>query len=138
MSVSGISAPTTIYQPSSSQSAFQQSFSELASSLNSGNLSGAQQAYSSLSQLQSSSPGPAANPNSPFSQALSQAGQALQSGNLSAAQQALSSLQQAHGSHHHHGHRGGGGHGSTSSASTTTSSPDASTASTSNILDVTT
>jgi hypothetical protein len=68
----------------------QQSLAALASSLNSGDLSGAQQAYSSLSQLQRF-----ANPNRPFGQALSQIGQALQNGDLPAAQQALSSLQLA-------------------------------------------
>jgi hypothetical protein len=66
----------------------QQSFVALVSSINSGDLSGAQQAYSSLSQLQRF-----ANPNGPFGQAMSQIGQALQSGDLTGAQQALSSLQ---------------------------------------------
>ena len=65
-----------------------QSFLALANSLNSGDLSGAQQAYSSLSQLQRF-----ANANGPFAQAMGQIGQALQSGDLAAAQQALSSLQ---------------------------------------------
>lgn len=65
-----------------------QSFLALANSLNSGDLSGAQQAYSSLSQLQRF-----ANGNGPFAQAMGQIGQALQSGDLAAAQQALSSLQ---------------------------------------------
>ena len=65
-----------------------QSFVALVSSLNSGDLSGAQQAYSGLSQLQRF-----ANPNGPFAQAMSQIGQALQSGDLIAAQQAMSSLQ---------------------------------------------
>jgi hypothetical protein len=73
----------------------QRSFTELVSSLNSGDLSGAQQAYSSLSQVQSSRQGRFANPNSPFAQVLSQIGQALQSGNLIGAQQALASLQRA-------------------------------------------
>src|SRR5215475_5119118 len=66
----------------------QQSLAALVTSLNSGDLSGAQQAYSSLSQLQRF-----ANPNRPFGQAMSQIGQALQNGDLPAAQQALSSLQ---------------------------------------------
>jgi hypothetical protein len=70
----------------------QQSFAALVSSLNSGDLSDAQQAYSSLSQLQRF-----ANPNRPFGQAMSQIGQALQNGDLPAAQQALSSLQLARG-----------------------------------------
>jgi len=67
----------------------QQSLVALVSSLNSGDLFGAQQAYSSLSQLQRF-----ANPNGgPFAHAMSEIGQALQSGDLPAAQQALSSLE---------------------------------------------
>jgi hypothetical protein len=65
-----------------------QSFVALVNSLNSGDLPGAQQAYSSLSELPRF-----ANPNGPFTQAMDQIGQALQSGDLAAAQQALSSLQ---------------------------------------------
>jgi hypothetical protein len=75
----------------------QQSFRELVSFLNSCDLSGAQKAYSSLSQLQSGGQGRFANPNGPFSRALSEIGQALQNGNLTGAQQALSSLQHARG-----------------------------------------
>jgi hypothetical protein len=130
MTISGVSAfSANTYQPSSSGSAFEQTLSALVSSLNSGNLSGAQQAYSSLSLLQSSGQGPPAN--SPLSQALSQIGQALQSGNLTTAQQVSSSLQQPQGIHQgHHGRHGGG---DSSSAPTNT---DSSTSST-NILDVT-
>jgi hypothetical protein len=65
-----------------------QAFVALANSLNSGDLSAAQQAYSSLSQLQR-----LANPNGQFRQAMNQIGQALQGGDLTAAQQALSSLE---------------------------------------------
>jgi hypothetical protein len=71
-----------------------QSFVALVSSLKSGDLSGAQQAYQSLSQLQTNG---AANPNGAFAQAMSQIGQALQSGDLAGAQQALSSLPQGRG-----------------------------------------
>jgi hypothetical protein len=71
-----------------------QSFVALISSLKAGDLPGAQQAYSSLSQLQT---GGSANPNGVFAQAMSQIGQALQSGDLAGAQQALSSLQRAPG-----------------------------------------
>jgi hypothetical protein len=71
-----------------------QSFVALVSSLKSGDLSGAQQAYLSLSQLQTNG---AANPNGVFAQAMSQIGQALQSGDLAGAQQALSSLPQGRG-----------------------------------------
>jgi hypothetical protein len=116
MSISAISTTQSSYQPSGSRSAFGQDFGQLVSSLNSGDLAGAQQAYSALSQLQSSGQGSSANPNSPVSQALSQIGQALQSGNLPGAQQALSSLQQSKGSHHSHGHH----HGGNDSAATST------------------
>jgi hypothetical protein len=71
-----------------------QSLVALVSSLKSGDLSGAQQAYSSLSQLQTTG---AANNNGVFAQAMSQIGQALQSGDLAGAQQALSSLQRVRG-----------------------------------------
>lgn len=108
MSVSGISGVPN-YQSSSLQSGFLQDFRTLVSSLNSGNLSAAQQAYASLTQDQGNGQGPFANPNSPVSQALNQIGQALQNGDLTGAQQALSSLQQTRGGHHHHGHHGGGG-----------------------------
>ena len=68
----------------------QQSFVVLVNSLNSGDLPGAQQAYSSLSQLQRFG-----NPNGQFAQAMSEIGQALQGGDLTGAQQALSSLQRS-------------------------------------------
>ena len=55
----------------------QQSLAALVTSLNSGDLSGAQQAYSSLSELQRF-----ANPNKPFGQAMSQIGQAFQNGDF--------------------------------------------------------
>jgi hypothetical protein len=62
----------------------QQSFVALVSALNSGDLSGAQQAYSSLSQLQSFP-----DPNGPFARAISHIGQALKRGDLTEAQRAL-------------------------------------------------
>jgi hypothetical protein len=65
----------------------QQAFAALTSSLNAGDMSGAQQAWSSLGEFQRFG-----NPNGPFAQAISQIGQALQNGDLAAAQQALASL----------------------------------------------
>jgi hypothetical protein len=67
-----------------------QLFAALTRSLNSGDLSGAQKAYASLSEL----PRIGNNPNGPFALVMSQIGQALQNGDLSGAQQALSSLRQ--------------------------------------------
>jgi hypothetical protein len=62
----------------------QQLFAVLASALNSGDLSGAQQAYSSLSEPRSNDQVRFANPNGPFAQALSEIGHALQNGDLTA------------------------------------------------------
>lgn len=67
-----------------------QLFAALTRSLNSGDLSGAQNAYASLSEF----PRFGNNPNGPFAQVMRQIGQALQNGDLSGAQQALSSLRQ--------------------------------------------
>jgi hypothetical protein len=137
MSISAISPAQSIYQPPSTQSALAQDFSQLASSLTSGNLSGAQQAYSSLTQLLSSSQGSSPNSSNPFTQALSQIGQALQNGNLSGAQQALSSLQQSKGGHHSHGHHHGGGGSATSSTVSAATTSDSSTVSGTNTLNIT-
>jgi hypothetical protein len=119
MAVSGISTSSiNSYQPNDQQQ-FQQQFTLLVKALQSGDLSGAQQAYSALTQLQGNGSAPS-DPNSPFAQALSKIGQALQSGDLTGAQQALSALQQqlqqAQGTHHHHHH-----HHAAKSASSTTS-----------------
>jgi hypothetical protein len=62
------------------------SVAALLSALNSGDLSGAQQAYASLSQLQSF-----AHPDGPFATVISQIGQALKRGDLAEAQHALAS-----------------------------------------------
>lgn len=94
----------------------------MASALNSGNLTNAQQAYAALNALQNSGQGSPGNSNNPLSQALSQIGQALQNGDLTGAQQALSSLQQSH-SHHSHGHHhhAGGGNSVNNQATSATS-----------------
>jgi hypothetical protein len=67
----------------------QQAFAALTSSLNAGDLSGAQQAWSSLGDFQRFG-----TPNGPFAQAFGQIGQALQNGDMTAAQQTLASLPQ--------------------------------------------
>jgi hypothetical protein len=86
---------------------FRQAFSQMATAIQSGDLSGAQQAYAALGQFQPSNQGGSA-PSGPFAQGLSAIGQDLQNGNLSAAQQDLASLelqmQSAGGAHHHHHH----------------------------------
>jgi len=100
----------------------QQQFAELLKSLNSGDLAGAQQAYSALSQSPAATKGPLAS-------ALQQIGSALQSGDIAGAKQALTSLQQqfaAHRGHHHHV----GGSKQPDSSSTTAASATPATSST--------
>jgi hypothetical protein len=74
----------------------QQLLAALTTSLNAGDLPGAQKAYASLSELPrfGNNPNNPNNPNGPFAQAMNQIGQALENGDLSGAQQALSSLRQ--------------------------------------------
>jgi outer membrane protein assembly factor BamD (BamD/ComL family) len=141
VAISSISGCTTNpFQSQTNQANFRQTFNQLVSALNSGDLSTAQQAFSALSQLQSNGQGPSANSNSPLAKALSQIGQALQSGDLAGAQQALSTLQQAHQGHHHghHGHHGGDGSSTSSQIVQGGSSSDANgSSSSSNAVDVT-
>ena len=108
MAVSSItSSAAGGYQPNQ-QTDFRQTFSQLAQAIQAGDLSDAQQAYATLSDLQNQGQGP--NANSPFAQALSQIGQALQNGDIGGAQQALQSLaQQSQGTHHNHHHHSDGG-----------------------------
>jgi len=118
-------------------------FRQLTQSLASGDLAGAQQAFSSLTSNQSQS----SQSNSPLSQDWSALGQALQNGDLSGAQQAFAKVQQDfktqaqgaqaaqgtqgahHGHHHHHASADSDGDSSTTQAtnglasSGTTSSP---------------
>jgi hypothetical protein len=83
------------------QSPFAQAFQSLAQALQSGDLAGAQKAFSTLSQLlnnqNSSSYGPngqsSTSSQDPFITALNQIGSDLQSGDLAGAQQTLASLQ---------------------------------------------
>jgi hypothetical protein len=86
---------------------FHQAFSQMVTAIQSGDLTGAQQAYAALGQFQPGNQAGSA-PSSPFAQGLSAIGQDLQNGNLGAAQQDLASLQQqmqsAGGAHHHHHH----------------------------------
>ena len=117
----GASTATGATTNTSQQQGFSSDLKELGQALQSGNLSEAQSAFASLSQLPGVQSALQNNPNSQFAQAISQIGSALQSGNLGDAQQALSSLQQQvassasgasstpHVGGHHHHHHGGGG-----------------------------
>jgi hypothetical protein len=128
MALSGISSTAAV--PPNTQSDPRLLFAQLAKSLQSGDLTGAQQAYAQLTQslgIGAKTQSTTANSSDPFAQALSTIGQALQSGDLSGAQQALATLQQqgqAGRGHHHHGHRPAGS-GSTTNATSAPASPPA-------------
>ena len=130
MSVSSVSSSSSVIQTDwrSLVNQFKQDFKQLASSLQSGDLTGAQQAYSALQQLQqsnqaggqSSNAQQASSTNNPIQNDFAALGSALQSGDLSGAQSAFSQLQtdmkaaasnsssgavqSAHHGHHHHRH----------------------------------
>jgi DNA-binding FadR family transcriptional regulator len=132
MSVSGITSTTNAYQTNTQTNItnnykqWRTEFRQLAQALQSGDLSGAQQAFSNLQQImpnyQNTTQGQSSNTisttgattNNDFMQQLAQA---LQSGDLSGAQQAFSNLQQAIQGHHHGHHHGE----STNTTATTTS-----------------
>ena len=113
-SVSGVSSLLNQYQANwqNNSTQLEQDFSNLITSLQSGNLTGAQTALSALtqstsaiSQAQTTQQSGATGIQADFA-AL---GQALQSGNLTTAQADFAKLQQdlqgAHGHHHHHHHQ---------------------------------
>lgn len=112
-SVSGVSSLLNQYQANwqNNRSQLKQDFSDLMTSLQSGNLTGAQTAFSALtqstsaiSQTQTTQQSGTTGIQADFA-AL---GQALQSGDMAAAQTDFAKLQQdlqgAHGHHHHHHH----------------------------------
>jgi hypothetical protein len=111
MNVSSIAPAAAPYaSPSNAAGA---DFKSLAQALQSGDLAGAQQAWSTLKQdapwiarASSSSAASSTTSTSPIASALQTLGSALQSGDAVGAQQAFSSLQQAmqsaHHGHHHH------------------------------------
>ncbi len=115
MTVSGIPSTNNLNQ-SDWQSTFSQSqqyFNALGQALQSGNLAGAQSAFSSLQQLApTSSQNPTATSSatgtSSIGSAFNALGQALQSGDLAGAQKAFAQVQQdmqtARSGHHHHHH----------------------------------
>jgi len=132
MSVSPVSSVYNTYQTyktnwQNNLSQVRQGFKNLASALQSGDLTGAQQAFAALQQLLPNSSagnqtqnGQQGSGQNTFSTDFQALGQALKSGNLTDAQAAFSKLQQdtqsVQGHHHHHGHH----HGSASTQSTGT------------------
>ncbi len=133
MSISGISASTDPYEAyqangQNNLTQFRQDFQDLASALQSGDLSGAQKVFTTLQQLlpnpsagNQTSTGQQGNGQNPFAADFSALDQALKSGNLKNAQDAFAKLQQdmqsVKGHHHHHHHKASG---STQSVAPTT------------------
>ncbi|MGD0626086.1 MAG: hypothetical protein ABSB32_15380 [Thermodesulfobacteriota bacterium] len=138
MSISSISSVTSGYQPTLTNwqnklSQIRQGFNNLASALQAGNLTDAQNAFTALQQLLPNSSagnqtqnGQQGSGQNAFATDFSALGKALQSGDLSAAQTAFAKLQQdtqsVQGHHHHHHHKASA---STQSTAPTTSSPSA-------------
>jgi len=134
MSIDSISPSYSPYQTNETQNPFLQirkNVEQMGQALNSGDLTAAQTAYSSLRQLLPSSTadqeqtGQQVN-QSAFSADFDALGQALQSGDLAKAQEAFARLQQdaqsaQKGHHHHHHHKAVA---SQNSASSSDSSPD--------------
>ena len=96
MSVVGISSTNVAVQPSL-LATFQQrrnDFQQLAQSLQSGDLAGAQAAFTDLTNLSQNSKAGASSSTSQIGQDFAAIGQALQSGDLAGAQQAFATFQQ--------------------------------------------
>lgn len=113
-SISSLSSSTGYLPAASSQNNSAQrraDFQQIVQDLQNNELSGAQQAYSALTQTGvdastvASLSGSSSTSSTSGSSPLDALGQALQNNDLSGAQQALAKLKQAHhgGGHHHHG-----------------------------------
>lgn len=106
VNVSNVASSGNAYQPDSTLKKRAQSFKDLASALNKGDLSAAKVALANL-QPSSNAKGqaPQSGPKGPITQDFSALSNALQSGNLSAAQQAFATLQKDAKTMHGHHHR---------------------------------
>ena len=104
MTIGSATSTAYAYVSTRQQNPFQQNLEALSQAVQSGNLSGAQQAYAVLTQsAQAQGPNGASNGQSnPFQQGLAAIGNALQSGSISDAQSALQNLQQTMKAHHGH------------------------------------
>lgn len=132
MTVSAVSSDGGINQAADIQNKFQQfrtDFQQLSKALQSGDLAGAQQAYTSLMQVVQA--GAQNKQDSTISNDFAALGQALQSGDMTAAQKAFSTLQQDMKSagqtqfHHHRHHSVQSADDSSASSSATTLLPGA-------------
>ena len=140
MSITGVSQ-------SAGQPAFNTTFQQrndamnsLDQALSSGDLTGAQSAFSALQSLAPQGGKAPGGSDSPFAKDMAAVSSALQSGDMATAQSAFATLKQdmaAHkGSHHHHGGSQGAQASGPTDASTTTTSVSG-VIDTSNGLDIT-
>lgn len=146
MSVAGISSTNIAAQPGL-LGTFQQQrndFKQLSTALQSGDLTGAQAAFTDLAKLSQNSKAGAQSSTSQIGQDFAAIGQALQSGDLAGAQQAFSTFQQDVKSafqqrfqnfqaqqtqqqpsvHHHHHHHDAGNSGASNSSQSAASNGD--------------
>jgi hypothetical protein len=101
MSISSISSATPISPPPPAQdSSFRTAMQQLTSAIGSGDVTGAQTAYATLTSLPQASG--QANSSGPLGQFLSTVGADLNKGDISSAQSTLTTFKAAHGKHHHH------------------------------------
>ena len=132
MSVSGVSSNTNSNFVDNGQDKFKQikdNFQKLGQALQSGDLSTAQQIFSSLKQLFPNSSGSQTQSSSsnPVAGDLNALGQALQSGDLSKAQDAYATLQkdmQATHKHHHRHHHGAASQSASANSAVNSSAQD--------------
>ena len=94
---------------------------QLTSAIGSGDVTGAQTAYATLTSLPQASG--QANSSGPLGQFLSTVGADLNKGDISSAQSTLTTFKAAHGKHHHHAAPPATGTDSSSNASNTATTP---------------
>lgn len=138
MTISSVSSTNNAYQTSSVQDNLKQArqdFQNLAGALQSGDLSGAQNAFSALQQIMQSVPASGQTQSqgnstqNQLSTDMTALAKALQSGDMSSAQDAFKKLQQdmqvaRQGHHHAHGAKGASNAPSSSTGSSTTGTTD--------------
>jgi hypothetical protein len=133
MSISSISSATPISPPPPAQdSSFRTAMQQLTSAIGSGDVTGAQTAYATLTSLPQASG--QANSSGPLGQFLSTVGADLNKGDISSAQSTLTTFKAAHGKHHHHAAPPATATDSSSSSATSTATTPATASS--NTIDV--
>lgn len=133
MSVQGISSSSSLFTPNAknNSSSIGSDVKNLVTAIQSGDLKGAQNAFSQIQSLIQSTPGASAQQNNgqqrQLSTDLAAIGSALQSGDISGAQVALKKLgqnmQSTAKTRHHHRHHGGGEQSQAAASATGVTAP---------------